>query len=130
MEPIVSPWVVYLIMHADSISDNPWSLLVFFFGLAYFGILLISTKNDEEIKKVLGGWKMKLWLFVFAIAAFANMMFPNTKTITAMYVAQHITPTTITKAVDAGKDIRRVVKKDILDIINAINKEETNEKTK
>jgi hypothetical protein len=39
-----------------------------------------------------------------------------------MYVAHHITPNNVTTALEAGRDFKEEIKKDIIDLIEGINK--------
>jgi hypothetical protein len=113
MEPIVSPWVIYLIGNADA----------FIFGLFLFGwlpaLLGLGFCLDKERITVKG-------FFLFLIAMFlwcACVFFPSSKTITAMVAAQYVTTNNLEQAKDAGRDATTFLLDEIFKRINEPEKD-------
>ena len=110
MEPIISPWVVYLISLADSIA-----ITVVVIGLAFWCYVLVYAIAEEKLAKK----PFIVGLILFSFAAFI----PSSKTVTAMIAAQYITRDNVTEAIKAGKALKDEVKSDVIDLINAIRGE-------
>lgn len=126
-DPIISPWLVYLLFIADGIKEFS-VIITILLGTAWVVLTIakIITSNDEgdheevmTVDKKCRGLKMLL-----VLAMFFAFLFPSRNTLVAIYVAKSITPANVNKAVELGKDIKESVKKDILDIIETINKKE------
>ena len=128
MEPIVSPWFIYLLSVADG-------LIVFFSIGLFIGLASLvgfhiwyncefdySWVKDE--KKAVGKRILRMVRRIcipFSIISLLIVLFlPGRNTIIGMYVADHITPNNVKKALVVGKDFKEEVKKDILDLIEAI----------
>ena len=130
MEPIVSPWFIYWLSLVDSLIG------VFIIGavvvgmtVMIFSVFLACNYGEyfvEERKGIYKTWKAlhpKLLISIGVIALLLAIFIPSQKTIIAMYVADKVTYSSVQKAVDAGKTIKDSLKKDVIDIIQTIQKE-------
>ena len=132
-EPIVSPFLIYLLGIADTISTT----LLVFFGIATFGFLIAIgcwfyirseyDDNDDEWKT--GKFALRVSLVSMIVFGLSGMFFPNKNTIIAMVVAKNITPNTIETISQTGKNIKNELKQDILELIEKIqNNQEKSKK--
>jgi len=129
MEPIVSPWFIYLIMVIGSIK----TLLIVGAGvlggaafvLFIVGIIEIDSAYDEDEKKKarIIRDKSKKFILPFLIVLVLAILTPSRNTVIAMYVTKFVTTDNITKAIEGGGNFKDVVKKDIIEIIEAMKGE-------
>ena len=132
MEPIISPWFIYLLGMVDTLItllgvvafQGVAALLVYYIVLA----CMQSEYYESERKSWLAGWKRKVKLcwIVLMVSLPLALLIPSKNTIIAMYVADNITPNNVEKALEVGKDFKDEIKKDIIDLIEGINKAEEN----
>lgn len=123
MEPIINPWLVYLIGGVCSVQ----MFLGVFGGLSgIVGMLLAMFSRDEYDDKVAA--KMQQWakrLIVVAVTfGLLLALIPSQSTIIAMIVADNITENNLQAAGGIAQDIRSAVKGDILEIIEAVKEVE------
>ena len=110
MEPVISPWVFYLI---DCAGTLKWGAL--FFGLIIGFILLgcgswsIDEADSKEEKKS-AIKKMKTGTTICIIGIVLFLIVPSSDTVMKMVVAKNVTY----DAVDAAKDVVVQVYNDIL----------------
>ena len=110
MEPVINPWVFYLI---DGASGLKWGALVFGFVL---GLLLLcfgswaidEACSREEEKSAIK--KMKTGIAILIIGFTLFLIAPSSETVMKMLVAKNVTY----DAVDAAKDVVVQVYNDIL----------------
>ena len=130
MEPIVSPWFIYFLSLVDSIICllvttailSAIALLIYYIG---FGMTAGSYSQNERERWV-NGWKGKaklLWILI-VVCVPLSVFIPSKNTLIAMYVADNITPNNVEKALEVGKDFKEEIKKDIFELIEAIQKDE------
>jgi len=137
MNPIASPFFIYFL----SFINNILQMCYFFFvvsSIALFVYMVGYGINkgggeyyEDDLKKWAVGWKFILkfliiaWSISFLVATFC----PNKNTLIGMYVTKHLTYDTVEKAVTTGTNVKDELKKDVIDIIEALNnrKENTNE---
>lgn len=110
MEPVINPWVFYLIDGADTLK-----LGALFFGTVIGLILLaigasavdeaVSDEEEKSAKK-----KMKTGITMFIIGAVLFVFLPSSETALKMAIAKNVTY----DAVDAAKDVVVQVYNDIL----------------
>jgi len=86
-----------------------------------------GTGNDEyeelESSKKLAKISTPLFILFLTLAIFI----PSRNTLIGMYVTKHITTNNIKKGLEIGKVAKEEIKKDVIDLINAItNKKEIN----
>lgn len=110
MEPIINPWVFYLI---DVASTLKWGALIFGFVLGLvlfcFGAWSIDEACSREEEKS-AKRKMKTGLTIVIIGAVLFVFLPSSETVMKMVIAQNVTY----DAVDAAKDVVVQVYNDIL----------------
>ena len=113
MEPVISPWVFYLI---DNASGLKWGALIFgvivgFIFIMYGAFLLdlldeVCNKDEEKYAKKKG--KTGIAILIIGFALF--LIVPSSETVMKMVVAKNVTY----DAVDAAKDVVVQVYNDIL----------------
>lgn len=124
MEPIISPWLVYLILISTSIKAVFATITIISLAIAFFIILYnfieedsMDRLYDSKTKKLNSSFK-KLIAFIIFSSILATFI-PTKETIIAMYIANMITPDNLNLANEVFKSNL----KDYLDIItNSLNK--------
>lgn len=124
MEPIISPWLVYLISISTSIKAVFATITIASLAIAFFIILYnfieedsMDRLYDSKTKKLDSSFK-KLIAFIIFSSILATFI-PTKETIIAMYIANMITPDNLNLANEVFKSNL----KDYLDIItNSLNK--------
>ena len=110
MEPVINPWLFYLIEVVDSLK-------LVFGGLGFaIGLVLIISGQfdsgctyDESVKKKCQK-KKKIGLAVLLVGCFICVLIPSSDTLIKMTIAKNVTH----DAVDAAKDVVVQVYNDIL----------------
>lgn len=110
MEPVISPWLFYLIELADGLK-------LVFGGLGFaIGIVLILSGHfdgectyDENVKKKCRK-KKKIGLATLLFGCFICVLIPSSETVMKMAIAKNVTYDTV----DAAKDVVVQVYNDIL----------------
>lgn len=109
MEPIISPWIVYLI-HVASVISFVSTLIAIFSGLgvALTAIFLVIEDKDLEIGNMRKA--LKVSTIVFAISVVVSIIVPDRETMLAILTLSFVTPDNITLVQDNLVDfIQRVV---------------------
>ena len=90
MEPIISPWVIYVVQLLDNLRDICMVLLVL--TCIVIVLLVIPAIMDEEDlpKKYL-----KMAVIIVAVCAGMDIIIPNKETMITMIAASYITPDNI-----------------------------------
>lgn len=130
MEPIISPWFMYLLQVIPAIQG----VCIGFAVLT--GVLLcvfIFTKmvtqgqidsdydnNDDRVWNKISKKILKVCLPMFIIYLTLALFLPSRKTFVGMYVTKHLTYDTVEEIIDAGGKLKDEFKQDILDLIDAI----------
>lgn len=120
-DPIVSPWLIYLLGQIDgwqmflAVTAGVGGVLLGFTLIFWF--VTGADQYMEDERKVAGSAIKLLAPFVLPIAFFA-LICPSRDTVIAVCVAKNVTPSNIAKAVDAGKDIKDELVADIVAIIH------------
>ena len=125
MEPIISPWFIYLLGIIDATKAVFWTFGIL--GMIALMVLLVihivekamDEMSDEGKKGILTGLRASLVMSLLLLPA---IFVPSKNTIIAMYVADNITPNNVEKALEVGQDFKNEIKKDIIDLIDGINK--------
>jgi len=135
MTPIISPWFIYLLSIVNLIKTF-FILFAIIAGIGmaagFFSWSLCATGNDEyeelESSKKLAKISTPLFILFLTLAIFI----PSRNTLIGIYVTKHITTNNIKKGLEIGRVAKEEIKKDVIDLINAITnkKEINNEKTK
>ena len=110
MEPVINPWVFYLIDNAGGLK---WGTLIFgvIVGLIFimYGAFLLdeacSKKEEKSATK-----KIKTGIAILIIGFTLFLIMPSSETVMKMVVAKNVTY----DAVDAAKDVVVQVYNDIL----------------
>lgn len=113
MEPIVSPWIIYLISTVSKMHD----MLAVSFGIlvvaCFLGLISYTSSCFDEDGELLN-FKKKHGKKVF-IAVIINVLLlvavPGEKTMTTMLVAQYATENNLNYILDVTKQIIEEVKK-------------------
>ena len=92
MEPIISPWLIYALPLVDTLIAV--LSLVSMFAMASLIILYI----DDDFREVMGTKTVKVVWLVFIISTLLAIFIPNKETLTAMYIANQVTPDNLSKA--------------------------------
>ena len=108
MEPIVSPWLIYVIMQAGNFVRGCFLTSL---GLFFFTLVLSVSREKLAIK-----WAIPMVIF-FLIA----LVIPTKNTIIAMIAAKHITRDNISQGVGIANRVKEDIKTDIIDIIEALS---------
>lgn len=116
MEPIINPWLFYLI---DVLFKLDRFLIIpFFVGGIYacflFGVLLHADDNTDIIK---AKRHFKVSATVFVIAAFLRIFIPTEETMYKMIISSYITPDNVNMVVDKTGEILEVSMTKLVDII-------------
>lgn len=110
MEPVISPWVFYLI---DVASDLKWGALIFGVIVGFIFIMYGSSLLDEECTKDEKKYaikKMKTGIAILIIGFTLFLIVPSSETVMKMVVAKNVTYDTVNTA----KDVVVQVYNDIL----------------
>ena len=100
MEPVINPWVFYLI---DGASGLKWGVLIFgvIVGLIFimYGTFLLDevcTKDEEKYAKK----KVKTGIDILIIGFTLFLIVPSSETVMKMVVAKNVTYDTVNTAKD------------------------------
>ncbi len=126
MEPIISPWLIYLLGITEDIKTVFISSSVFAgIGLVIYMVLYIATTIDDSDRKMVRRFSFCPYLFtIFLLFA---IIIPSKNTLIGMIVAQQITPNNISSVIKMGKDLKNELKKDVMYIIESATKEKPKE---
>lgn len=116
--PIIAPWLIYLIGTINAIHAF-FIVLAALSGIVLMIIISVLCEGNSSDK-------VKTHLYVccpiFLVFLGASVFIPTKTTMVQMLVSQHITPANVDKAIDTGKTIHDILKKDVLDILAEIKK--------
>lgn len=116
MEQVISPWFIYFINIANKFAF--FSVAFSVIGLIVVILVFIVSNTDDDV-----GYKMPVkYPIIAAIILLLAMCLPNKNTLIEMYIANELTYNKIESIVRSGRDVKNSIKKDIIDIINEINK--------
>lgn len=94
-EPIISPWIIYLIGSVDGVLA--WVGVIGFCSLAFAVACFLesTTSYFEENEK--HEWRKRSKIFLVGSIIFISLfaLIPNSKTLTSMILIQYITPNSI-----------------------------------
>lgn len=113
-EPIISPWLIYLIGRAGAIHDfcclAGFVLTIFLMG-AWVLAIIDNNANGGNANKLFLSFVKKLTCVALIVDALA-MLVPTKDEAIAMYVAQHITPANIKATGEfADKAVDKLIEK-------------------
>ena len=130
MEPIINPWVIYVLGVVDSLRSLFYFAIITMIivaGFTFFIMLADEFKTIQEHRKKAVKYAIR-YIIVLLTFVMLVILIPTRNTVIGMIVANSITYNNIDSAVKTGKKIKDEVKKDVLDIIQAITKEEKEKK--
>lgn len=90
MEPIISPWIIYVIQVLNSLHDIAMVFLVISCILAIIMIIPATIEEAEEPLKYI-----KMAVIIAAVSGGLSVIIPNQETMIAMLTASYITPENI-----------------------------------
>lgn len=109
MEPIISPWIIYVIQVLSSLHDIAMVFLTISCILAIIMFLPAFIEEAEEPQKYL-----KMAVIIAAVSGGLSVIIPDKETMIAMITASYITPENIQlvqgSIVDFVKQIIEAVK--------------------
>lgn len=113
-EPIISPWLIYLIGSVDGVLA--WLIIIGLCSLALAVACFIesATSYYEENEKT--EWRRRSKIFLIGSIIFISLftLIPNSRTLTSMILIQYITPNNI----KATNELTSEVVKNGLDYLN------------
>lgn len=92
MEPIISPWVIYALPLVDTLI----SVLSLVSMLTMSALIILYIDND--FREDTGTTIVKGVWAVFIISTLLAIFIPNKETLTAMYIANQVTPDNLNHA--------------------------------
>ena len=128
MEPIISPWLIYLLGFWGSFEVAVCLVIVIcgIVALVYWVIGLCAKHSDygtDDENKEKAAWafgKQKRILVLTVILFAVSIILPSRDTIIGMIVAKNITKDNIAEAIRIGKSMKDEVKSDLADVIRMI----------
>lgn len=128
MEPIVSPWFIYFLPVVQSIKGIvTCSSVVFFIASAWYLIGRLVTRHDNKDDE----WK-QAWgkagpgaVILFITFSLLSITIPSKDTLIAIFVAKNLTYNRIEGAIEKSKLFKDEIKKDIIGLIEAVQKEQS-----
>jgi hypothetical protein len=117
MEPIISPWFIYLL-------DVSLSLSVVLGVASIIGVItliVVAINAGEEQEERPAWFKKGCWIVIVVVAVF--VVIPSRSAIIGMLIAQKATPDNIKTLILAGKDFKNEIKGDIMEMIEASKEE-------
>ena len=122
MEPIVSPWFIYLLFKVDTFVTFAWVIGILALAGGSIAFLPIDNMCREDVQtKYLKYYRRMILLSIGVSMIFLALITPSKNTIIAMYVSQQVTYDKVGKYVEITKNIKNTLKQDIVDIIREIN---------
>jgi len=126
MEPIINPWVIYILGVVDSLHTF---IDIAMITMVIVAVVMFFMMFIDEFETIGKHWQKTLkyvirYIILFLTFVILMIFIPTKNTIIGMIVANNITHNNIDSAVKTGKKIKDEVKKDVIDIIQAITKEE------
>lgn len=113
-EPIISPWLIYLIGSVDGVLA--WVIIIGLCSLALAVACFVESTASyyEEDEKPEWRRRFKIFLIVSIIFIFLFTLIPNSRTLASMIFAQHLTPNSI----KASNELTTEVVKNGVDYFN------------
>jgi hypothetical protein len=124
MDPIISPWLIWLVSVAANIKVLAVCYIILMGILCAFIPVILDDIDIDDVRKFYSSNKRRVryLLGVLCFCISLVLFVPNETTAIQMIVAKNITTETVNKAISSGKSIKEDLKKDIIDIINEIKK--------
>lgn len=87
------------------------------------GSEMIQKEEWKKVHKCLRNWTIFGW-FISIVSLTAGLFVPDKDTIIKMTIAQNVTYENMAKITQTGVELKDGLKKDVIDVINAFNKQE------
>ena len=111
-EPIISPWMIYLIGQADSLSIALFVLSVISATVAISFSIVMCADWRNSLSIILAPWVIT---FAFFMAAAIT---PDSKTLTAMFITSKVTPASLDVGIEAAQALKNELKQDIIELLD------------
>lgn len=101
MEPIINPWIFYLMDLANGLRAVAFGTMMLGFLIGGISLMIYGMEHDKLVP-----WKYLKW-FIIAIAAggVLTIFIPTQETLTKMLVASFITPDNINLGIEGVQAI-------------------------
>ncbi len=125
MTPIISPWFIYLLSVVNPIK-YVFTVFAVLAGIVLLmgivGWFICDTEKEEFGENWLRLWKKIIIITtpVFILSLMLSIFLPSRNTLIEIYVTKHITMNNIKKGIEASKAARDEIKRDIIELINAV----------
>ncbi len=126
MEPIISPWIIYLLSFVSKLQGVLFVLATMCGLGVVIHIITVVWKaaletGDRDYKMVSRmAAKLKLFSIFFVIIVVSLVIIPSKNTLIGMMIAKNVTSVNIEKALETGKNFKDEIKKDVIEIIDHI----------
>ena len=114
-EPIINPWVFYLISLCDKVSVACTITTMVFVGMAVvmtIGMAIDGDPADKSLRKI-----VVILYAVGGVSALLALFVPSSETAIAMLVAKNVTPETIRLAGKTATESVEIITKTILQAV-------------
>ena len=118
MEPIISPWIFYLLGFIDDVNVVCAIAIVaeaIVAAIVFMALIFSEGDTWEWTKKAI-----KPFLFISIPTILIGLFVPTSETVYKMIAASFVTPDNINLAVDGATQAKDALVKDALNIISAI----------
>lgn len=113
-EPIISPWLIYLIGSVDGVLA--WLIIIGLCSLALAVACFIESTTSYYEENEKSEWRRRSKIFLIGSIIFISLfpLIPNSRTLASMILAQHLTPNSI----KASNELTTEVVKNGVDYFN------------
>lgn len=122
MNPIVSPWIIYLIETLSNLKPILSICIFIFLGICFvLGLVTFIIYDDNDNKNICSLWYSKLHFFfiVIVVSTIINTCIPSKETMYTMLVANYVTIDNINMFGDGVKNTVDYVMDSIDQLINS-----------
>jgi len=126
MEPLISPWLIYLLGIVNGVKSF-FEFFAFLFGVLWVVTVAGAAAStfSEDFKEYCLAWRRAFLVasVAFLFTVIPAIFVPNRATLVGMIIAKNVTHDNVEKIVESGRLAKEEIKKDIIEIIEAIQKE-------
>lgn len=121
---IISPWTVYLIgMSNNMVIISTITLVMGLLITILIGGIYLVCDDEEVCANIRKAFKKTHIATILITCTIVCVFVPDKTTWIQMIVANNLTYANINKSISAGISVKDSIKKDIIEILTAINKE-------
>ena len=104
MQPIINPWLFYLIDKAEDLTGPLMTIgIMFWASVAIWGFIMLMEDMQEDFSK---GWKLtKPFRWIITIGLIIALLLPSKETSYKMLAASMVTPDNITAVGETAESI-------------------------